>query len=144
MALSMIEPKKKFKIPFKNLSENDLEVEFGFKKISHALDSGLSPEDALASGKEDPSPVTFSIENKVMIVPAGCQAISLKLTAKISNDYQFAQNSQQSPLSTLFIESDQKAPAQSSSLLERFNHLLIAKIRGTQVMFPFIVEATIF
>ena len=131
ISLSMAEPKKKFKIPFKNMSENDLEVEFYFPKISAATHVGGLDED------QDPSPVRLSVETKVIVVPAGCQAVSLKFSARLSNDYLFQQGKCQSPVNN--ANESEKTQEQ----LDRYNHLLIARVVGTNVMFPYIVEASI-
>ena len=68
-----------------------------------------------------------------MKVPANGSVI-LNIQAKLKNSYQLA-----SLKETKFAG----AAAVAARRPEKYNHLLIAKIKDTQVMFSFIVEATI-
>ena len=61
-------------------------------------------------------------------VPANGTAI-LNITAKLKNSYQLA---------NIGKEGDNK-----NSKPEKYNHLLIAKIKDTQIMFSFIIEASV-
>jgi len=62
-------------------------------------------------------------------VPANGTAI-LNIAAKLRNSYQLAA-----------IRADPLAKPNSKP--ERYNHLLIAKIKDTQIMFSFIIEASV-
>ena len=56
---------QKFRIPFKNLSEHDFEVEFNFHKMSSAVSQpALQRADSYSSNGEaveNPSPIEFTI-----------------------------------------------------------------------------------
>jgi len=65
-------------------------------------------------------------------IPAGSSTI-LNVMAKLKNSYQLAQLSRQGSKG----EEERPAPP------ERYNHLLIAKVKDTQIMFSFIVEASV-
>ena len=68
-------------------------------------------------------------------VPANGTAI-LNIVAKLKNSYQLANIGKDS-------QSETNKTGQSSSRPEKYNHLLIAKIKDTQIMFSFIIEASV-
>jgi len=55
--------------------------------------------------------------------------------AKLKNSYQLANLSKEK-------DSNSAAPAKQQKA-ERYNHLLIAKVKDTQIMFSFILEASV-
>jgi hypothetical protein len=63
-------------------------------------------------------------------IPANGSAI-LNIAAKLKNSYQLANIGKE-------VQSD-KAPLRA----EKYNHLLIAKVKDTQIMFSFIIEASL-
>ncbi len=64
-------------------------------------------------------------------IPVGATGI-LNIAAKIKNSYQMKQDS---------ISTEEKK--KTAGKAERYNHLLIAKVKDTQIMFGFIVEASL-
>lgn len=62
-------------------------------------------------------------------VPANGTAI-LNIAAKLKNSYQLAN-----------IGKEQPNPKNHKT--EKYNHLLIAKVKDTQIMFSFIIEASV-
>lgn len=61
-------------------------------------------------------------------IPANGTAI-LNIAAKLKNSYQLA--------------SIKEGEAPKNAKPERYNHLLIAKVKDTQIMFSFIIEASV-
>ena len=80
---------QKFRIPFKNLSDHDIEVEFNFMQTSSAVSQSALLRQDSAGGKvsERQSPVEFSIQPNVVKIPAGVQAVMLNISAKLKNSY---------------------------------------------------------
>ena len=68
--------------------------------------------------------------NNVKVAPNGTTI--LNIVAKLKNSYQLSNNKSDS-------EGDTKQVAKS----EKYNHLLIAKVKDTQIMFSFIIEASV-
>jgi len=83
---------QKFRIPFKNTGEQDIEVEFSFHKASQAA----NPQALMrsnSSGSPDlksQSPVDFSINHtpSVIKIPANSGPVMLNVIAKLKNSYQ--------------------------------------------------------
>ena len=79
------------------------------------------------------SPIEFVAVPANVKVPANGTAI-LNIAAKLKNSYQLAN-----------IGKEQHAQPNHSRhpRPEKYNHLLIAKVKDTQIMFSFIVEAAV-
>jgi len=75
------------------------------------------------------SPVDFSAVPNTIKIGANSSAI-LNIVAKLKNSYQLANISKEGIDSAL-------AP------VEKYNHLLIAKVKDSQLMFSFIIEASV-
>lgn len=102
LALKNVGGLQKFRIPFKNLSEHDFEVEFNFIQASTAVSQpALQRSDSIMSAgnspkqpdeKESPqqSPIEFSIQPNIVKIPAGVQAVMLMISAKLKNSYQLS------------------------------------------------------
>ena len=81
----------KFRIPFKNTGEQDIDVEFSFHKVSQAA----NPQALMrsnSSGSPDlksQSPVDFSINHtpSVIKIPANSGPVMLNVIAKLKNSY---------------------------------------------------------
>ena len=91
----------KFRIPFKNTGEQDIEVEFSFHKVSQAANAQALMR-SNSSGSPDlksQSPVDFSINHtpSVIKLPANSGPVMLNIIAKLKNSYQLdiSQNSKQ-------------------------------------------------
>ncbi len=125
-----------------------MEIEFSFAKqsavvcgptpINKTKDSSSSSNSSLENGKQTQltsSPIEFSVVPPVtMKVPTNGSVI-LNIQAKLKNSYQ---------LQTLKDAKAQAAlPIPIVRKPEKYNHLLIAKIKDTQVVFSFIIEATV-
>ena len=173
LALKNIGGPQKFRIPFKNLSEHDFEVEFNFMQTSSAVSRpALQRSDSLMSaGNASPkqtaegespqqSPIEFSIQPNIVKIPAGAQAVMLMISAKLKNSYQLSaqtsqvdlQRSLSEPLSeksevpsmlTKSVSESQRLKRMLSTNIEKYNHLLVGKVRDTNMMFSFIVEASV-
>ncbi len=114
---------QKYRIPFKNTGPQELELEFTFMKTSTSV---YRPSDP--NGKPPTSPIEFSPLPSTLKVPANQTGI-LNVAAKLKNSYQLAALSK---------------PAESKGQRpEKFNHLLIAKVKDTSLMFGFIIEASL-
>lgn len=66
-------------------------------------------------------------------IPANSSGI-LNIAAKLKNSYQ---------LSSIGSKDSGSSNNSSDSRAERYNHLLIAKVKDTQIMFSFIIEASV-
>ena len=118
LALKNISGLQKFRIPFKNLSEHDFEVEFSFIQASKAVSlpalkrtkSTKSSSDESIDSHE--SPIDFNITPNVVKIPAGVQAVMLNITAKLKNSYQLESESS----SLLQRANSEPLPERSSSL----------------------------
>lgn len=56
----------------------------------------------------------------------------LNIVAKLKNSYQLSS-----------MKNDQETESKTPQRAEKYNHLLIAKVKDTQIMFSFIVEASV-
>lgn len=129
---------QKYRLPFKNMGAQEMELEFTFAKQTAVVCGPASltqtPVDASKT-----SPIEFSVvPPSTMKVPGNDGSIILNIQAKLKNSYQ---------LQTL---KDAKAALNNPALAalqkkrpEKYNHLLIAKVKDTQVMFSFVIEATV-
>lgn len=125
---------QKFRIPFKNTGPQELDVEFTFVKTSAVIKGPL--QRCNSTGSDDvrtpsfvQSPIEFQAVPSTMKVAANGAAI-LNISAKLKNSYQLAS-----------ISREQSVPSKPRS--EKYNHLLIAKVKDTQIMFSFIIEASV-
>jgi hypothetical protein len=76
------------------------------------------------------SPVEFTAVPNSIKIAANASAV-LNIVAKLKNSYQLAN-----------ISKDDSDSA-SSSPVEKYTHLLIARVKDTQLMFSFIIEASV-
>lgn len=127
-----------------------MEIEFTFAKQSAVIAGPASStmetkKKGSNSGEESKnapqpltsSPVEFSVSApSTMKIPSNGSVI-LNIQAKLKNSYQL-QN-----LKDAKAAQTNAALAQAMKRPEKYNHLLIAKIKDTQVMFSFIIEATV-
>ena len=124
---------QKFRIPFKNTGPQDLELDFSFSRQSAVV---VGPPQLKKHNSENDkqqpvtqSPLEFVSMPSNVKIPANGSAI-LNIVAKLKNSYQ--------------LQSISRAEeAKASSRPEKYNHLLIAKVKDTQIMFHFIIEASV-
>jgi hypothetical protein len=77
------------------------------------------------------SPVEFTaVPNSLKIASNGSAV--LNLVAKLKNSYQLAS-----------ISSKDDSDSTSAAPVEKYTHLLIARVKDTQLMFSFIIEASV-
>ena len=92
LAIKNTPGQQKFRIPFKNTGEHDIEVEFTFHKASQAVNrSALIRSNS--SGTPDlksQSPIDFTVNHtpSVMKIPAHQGPVMLNVIAKLKNSYQ--------------------------------------------------------
>ena len=168
---------QKFRIPFKNAAEHEVEMEFYFEKASMAVSAPAIARQAkqvqlsLPEGQvASQSPVDFTITPNVVKIPAGAQAIMLNIQAKLKNSYllenedlprsntadgSVTSNANRDSLvgssrallrkSLSGEEPDAEARLRrmAASNIEKYSHLLVAKVHETNMMFSFFVEASI-
>ena len=115
-----------------------------------------------ASTDQHQSPIEFSIQPNVVKIPAGPQAVMLMVSAKLKNSYQLAaaandaqiQRRNSEPLEELkqgatapelrkAVSDVRRLRRMLTTNIEKYNHLLVGKVRDTNMMFSFIVEASI-
>lgn len=106
-------------------------MEFTFVKQSAVIKGPLQKQSSLGNGEEPKpqitsSPIEFVAMPSTVKVAANSNTI-LNVVAKLKNSYQLASIGKDS--------GKQRA--------EKYNHLLIAKIKDTQIMFSFIIEASV-
>jgi hypothetical protein len=77
--------------------------------------------------KKEVSPIEFQALPNSIKVAANTTAI-LNVAAKLKNSYQLA---------------NAGVEAKKNAKPEKYNHMLIAKIKDTQIMFSFIIEASV-
>jgi len=121
-----------------------LEVEFTFVKQAavikgpstpHSLkrsNSSISDGSNKSSTSLTQSPIEFSAVPSNIKIPPNSAAV-LNIVAKLKNSYQLA-------------IMNNKAETGSDGVIapiEKYNHLLIAKIKDTSLMFSFIIEASV-
>jgi hypothetical protein len=75
------------------------------------------------------SPIEFAATPSNLKIPANSQAI-LNISGKLKNSYQLA-----------CIKENENSKKQNKS--EKYNHLLVAKIKDTSIMFSFFIEASV-
>ena len=90
---------QKFRVPFKNASEHEFEIDFSFLKSSQAVslpaikrakkigDKAASEEDDGENNDDEISPIEFSLPVTTLKVPASSQAVILNVSAKLKNSY---------------------------------------------------------
>ena len=100
-------------------------------------------------------------------IPAGAQSVMLNISAKLKDSYQIEKQKQQElPIARAFSFNVPPTPRKDGSAaiqrcysekeneeqhrkrmlatnIEKYNHLLIAKVRDSQFIFSFIIEASI-
>lgn len=116
------------------------------------------------AASEQQSPVEFGVAPVAVKIPAGTQAVMLNISAKLKNSFLLAQEN----LSMLRSKSHSVQPlpelgtkklSKSHSLgdedeverqrrmletsIEKYSHLLVGKVRDSQIMFAFFIEASI-
>ena len=115
---------QKLRIPFKNNGPSEVEVEFSFVKQTAVI---KGPQ----TGQLTQSPVEFSAVPNTIKIASNSSAI-LNIVAKLKNSYQLANISKEGG-----SDSGVVAP------VEKYNHLLLAKVKDSQLMFSFIIEASV-
>jgi len=128
---------QKFRIPFKNNGPQDLDVDFSFAKQSAVVCGPLVRSDSSSSGDEKKASVVGSSPIEFVAMPANVKVPSngtaiLNIAAKLKNSYQLAN-----------IGREAAKPHSRHPRPEKYNHLLIAKVKDTQIMFSFIIEAAV-
>lgn len=170
LALKNVGGLQKFRIPFKNLSDHDIDVEYQFLEVSKAV-SGPALRRQNSCGTQDSdcqSPIEFVVQPSCVKIPASTQAVMLNISAKLKNSYQLSgagpvplQRANTAELSARGSEMGTTADAaikrhhsngevnrlqrrlSAQSAIEKYSHLLVAKVKDTQIMFSFIIEASI-
>lgn len=122
----------KFRLPFKNLGVQDLEIEFSFSKKNGVICGPLADV-------EDPnaiSPIDFQLgPGTTLKIPANGGSNTLNLTAKFKNSYQlFCLKAEKNSLGS---------GKKETSRPEKYTHLLIGKVKDTSIMFSYIIEASV-
>ena len=117
-------PIQRFKFQFKTNLRQEVDVDFHF--IKHSSSLVARGRKSACPQPEQGSPIEFSVSPAVVKVGSEIHSI-LNVTAKFKNSYllNMANPHTQKPASALF------------------NHLLIGRIKETQVLFSFIVQAFI-
>jgi len=108
-----------------------LDIDFTFVKQSAVIQGPLlSRSNSNGSSSESlaQSPLEFAAMPNNVKVAANSTAI-LNIVAKLKNSYQLASLS--------------SSGSATSGRAEKYNHLLIAKVKDTQIMFSFIIEASV-
>ena len=142
-----MEGQQKFRIPFKNTGGQEIEVEFMFQKHSTAVNShALSRMNSSGnSNLTNASPVEWTIAPATLKIPANSQTTMLNVTAKLKNSYTIkkcpqlkkvnSSNSEQSEELTMEEPRLQRCNTmevkKQQSKTEKYNHLLIGKIKDT-------------
>lgn len=104
-----------------------MEVDFTFVKQTAVI---KGPQ-AIGSSQLTQSPVEFSAVPNTIKIGANSSAI-LNIVAKLKNSYQLANISKEGGSDSGIV-----AP------VEKYNHLLLAKVKDSQLMFSFIIEASV-
>ena len=110
-------------------------MEFSFAKQTNVICGPALPP----SGEPlTASPIEFSIgPGSILKLPANGTAATLNLTAKFKNSYQLL------CLKAEKHRSNQPEETSKRQKVEKYTHLLIGKVKDTQVMFSFIIEAAV-
>lgn len=105
---------------------SDSEVEFQFMKTCAAFNV-QDPDTSRASmvQSQTASPLELTATPSLVKVPGGQNTI-LNVTVKMKNSFLL-----------------HKRPEGQNKLPQVFNHLLIARIKDTQIMFSFVVQASV-
>lgn len=138
---------QKFRIPFKNLGGQEIEVEFAFQKQSQAVNShALSRIDSSGiANSTSQSPIDWTITPATLKIPANSVTTMLNVSAKLKNSYTIKKspplkktNSEKSEeegsleLSAPQLQrSNTMEVKKQQSKTEKYNHLLIGKIKDT-------------
>ena len=77
------------------------------------------------------SPIEFTAVPNSIKIAANSSAV-LNIVAKLKNSYQLAN-----------ISKEDSNPTSSTTPIEKYTHLLIAKVKDTSLMFSFIIEASV-
>jgi len=133
IAIKKGQPNQKFRIPFKNTGPSEVEVDFSFLKQSYVI---YRPEDESEEKRPETSPCDLQCVPASAKIPSGGNAI-VTITAKLKNSYQLAMMSKQN--SKKSAEEEEKRSAKP----EKYSHMLIGKVKDTQIMFPFITEVSL-
>lgn len=110
-----------------------MDIDFNFAKQSAVICGPLQRQASSGSNSGDEkkpsqSPIEFVAMPSNVKVPANGQAI-VNIAAKLKNSYQLSS-----------IGKEQPSRKQKT---EKYNHLMIAKVKDTQIMFSFIIEASV-
>ena len=95
------------------------------------------------------SPIEFGTNPSVIKIPANSVSVMLNVIAKLKNSYTLECSQLEKSLSESdALGADDKHQLMRSNTMrkarpEKYNHLLIAKIKDTQIMFSFFIEASI-
>jgi hypothetical protein len=130
----------KFRLPFKNNGTQEIEVEFTFSKQSSTICGPMTstPADKAKSSLVTSSPIEFTIGpgGQTLKLPPNGGLNNLNLTAKFKNAYQ---------LLSLKAERQnaQNGATPKQKQAEKYTHLLIGKVKDTQIMFSYIIEVCV-
>ena len=91
LAIKNISGQQKFRIPFKNTGEQDIEVEFAFHKVSQAVNKPalLRSNSINSPDQKSQSPIDFQIGHTpaVVKIPANQGPVMVNVMAKLKNSY---------------------------------------------------------
>ena len=131
----------KFRIPFKNTGEQDIEVEFSFHKVSQAANpQALMRSNSSGTPDLNQSPVDFSINHSpsLLKIPANSGPVMLNVIAKLKNSYQLDISQSLKRASSLQDNDYNESPLtggqglnRTAPSIEKYNHLLIATVKDT-------------
>lgn len=120
-----------------------MEIEFSFAKQSGVICGPQHIHRGAEGSKPAPltsSPIEFAVvPPATMKVPANGSVI-LNIQAKLKNSYQLAVLKEAKATSALSAAEQQRLAERRA---EKYSHLLLGKVKDTQVLFSFIIEATV-
>ncbi len=86
------------------------------------------------------SPIEFSLNpGGVLKIPANGGTNTLNLTAKFKNSYQLLCLKKEKEA----MDNTAAMTARKSAAAEKYTHLLIGKVKDTQIIFSYIIEASV-
>ena len=71
------------------------------------------------------------------------QLTVLNVQAKLKNSYQLQQLTKANSMPVKTKSLKKKGSSQMFNCIEKYNHILLCKIKDTQIMFSFIIEASL-
>ena len=102
-------------------------------RTSVSIHQAQAAQESADSSKNAPnqSPIEFTATPSSLKIPANGNGI-LNVATKLKNSYQL-----------MNANKDEKTKSQSDNKAEKYHHLLIAKVKDTQLMFSYIIEASL-